>query len=218
MYTSTSETASTNTFCVWPSEAPYKRDPDEVDLVARLQVRDEVAFREIVDRYASKIYRVSCGILGSRDDADEVAQEVFAKIHVSIRGFGGRSSLYGWIYRITVNACYQFLRKKRFKPVYSIDSLDETRGLRMEAIADGYPTPDRTAMQRDFINKLLLCIPDDSRWLIIAKEVEGLSIAELSQMTGLNENTIKGRLFRVRQTLAAAAARLGSQRRSIVST
>jgi DNA-directed RNA polymerase specialized sigma24 family protein len=60
-------------------------------------------------------------------------------------------------------------------------------------------------MQRDFINKLLADVPESGRWLLIAKEVEGFSIAELSQMTKLTENTIECRLFRVRQTLAAAA-------------
>jgi DNA-directed RNA polymerase specialized sigma24 family protein len=60
-------------------------------------------------------------------------------------------------------------------------------------------------MQRDFINRLLADVPEDDRWLLIAKEVDGFSIAKLSQMTGLKGNTIKGRLFRVRQALAAAA-------------
>jgi len=67
--------------------------------------------------------------------------------------------------------------------------------------ADWRPAPDRTAMQRDFINNLLADVAEEDRWLLIAKEVERFSIAELSQMTGLKENTIKGRLFRVRQTL-----------------
>jgi DNA-directed RNA polymerase specialized sigma24 family protein len=72
-------------------------------------------------------------------------------------------------------------------------------------IADWRPIPDRTAMQRDFINNLLADVAEDDHWLLIAKEVEGFSIAELSQMTGLEERTIKGRLFRVRQALATAA-------------
>lgn len=67
--------------------------------------------------------------------------------------------------------------------------------------ADWRPAPDRTAMQRDFINNLLADVAEEDRWLLIAKEVERFSIAELSLMTGLKENTIKGRLFRVRQTL-----------------
>ena len=215
MYATTSET-TTNAFCVWPSEAPFKRhDGNEVELVARLRAGDESAFREIVERYGSKISRVSYGILRNLDDADEIAQEVFAKVYFSIHGFGGRGSLYGWIYRIAVNECYGLLRKKRFKMVYSSESNDDTPDLRMEAIADGRPTPDRTAMQRDFINKLLARIPEDDRWLLISKEVEGFSLAELSEMTGLNKSTIKVRLFRVRQALVAAAARLRSRRTSI---
>ena len=197
MYATMSETANTNAFCVWPNEAPsQKYDPDEVDLVMRLQAHDETAFRKIVERYASRIYRVCYGILGNRHDANDIAREVFAKVHHSLHRFAGRSSLYTWIYRITVNECYGFLRKKRLNTTYSGDSLDD---------AQARPTPDRTAMQRDFINKLLADVPEDDRWMLIAKEVEGFSIAELSQMTGLKEHTIKGRLFRVRQALAAAA-------------
>jgi RNA polymerase sigma-70 factor, ECF subfamily len=212
MYATTSETA-TNALCVWPREAPFKHhNANEVDLVARLQAGDESAFREIVERYASKISRVAYGILRNLDDADEIAQEVFAKVYFSIQGFGGRGSLYGWIYRIALNECYGLLRKKRFKMVYSSESSDDTPDLRMEAIADRRPTPDRTAMQRDFINKLLARIPEDDRWLLISKEVEGFSLAELSEMTGLSENTIKVRLFRVRQSLVAAAARLRPRR------
>lgn len=212
MYATTSETA-TNALCVWPSEAPFKHhNANEVDLVARLQAGDESAFREIVERYASKISRVAYGILRNLDDADEIAQEVFAKVYFSIQGFGGRGSLYGWIYRIALNECYGLLRKKRFKMIYSSESSDDTPDLRMEAIADRRPTPDRTAMQRDFINKLLARIPEDDRWLLISKEVEGFSLAELSEMTGLSENTIKVRLFRVRQSLVAAAARLRPRR------
>ena len=205
MYATTSETANTNAFCVWPNEATSKqREPNDAELVARLQARDETAFREIVERYASRIYRVCYGILGNRDDANDVAQEVFAKVFSSIHGFAGRSSLYAWIYRITVNECYDSCGRNGSHTTYSSDSLDDAQAPRME-IADWRPTPDRTAMQRDFINKLLADVPEGDRWLLIAKEVEGFSIAELSQMTGLKENTIKGRLFRVRQALAAAA-------------
>jgi len=166
----------------------------------RLQARDETAFREIVERYASRIYRVCYGILGNPDDANDVAQEVFAKVFSSIHGFAGRSSLYAWIYRIAVNECYDFLRKKRPITTYSGDALDYAQAPRMET-ADWRPAPDRTAMQRDFINNLLADVAEEDRWLLIAKEVERFSIAELSQMTGLKENTIKKKLFRVRQTL-----------------
>ena len=213
MYAIPTGAVNTNELCAWPRQAPANQHgANEVDLVARLQAGDEKAFREIVERFSPKIYRVCYGILRSREDADEIAQEVFVKVYFSIRGFGGRSSLYSWIYRIAVNECYGFLRKKRIRLVYSSDSQDDMTALRLEAIADGHPTPDRSAMQRDYINKLMARVPEEDRWLLISKEVEGLSVAELSEMTGVNENTIKVRLFRVRQSLIAAAARLRSRR------
>jgi RNA polymerase sigma-70 factor (ECF subfamily) len=146
----------------------------------------EKDFRELVERYASKVYQVSFGILGNRDDADEVAQEVFAKVHSSIYCVGGRSSLHSWILRTTVNECYGFFRKKQ---------------VNLPLI------PDRAGFQRDYINELLAQIPEDDRWMLVSKEVEGFSLGELSQMTGLNESRIKRRLFRTRQSLVAAAAR-----------
>src|ERR1700687_2790465 len=73
MYAMTSETANTGAFCVWPSEAPYRQhNGNEAELVARLRAGDEGAFREIIARYASKISRVSYGILRNLDDADEI--------------------------------------------------------------------------------------------------------------------------------------------------
>jgi len=215
MCATTSDAAKTDSFCVWPSKAPAKRHgANEGELVARLQAGDDRAFREIIGRYASKIYHVSYGIVRNRDDADEIAQEVFTKVYFSIKGFGARSSLYSWIYRIAMNECYGFLRKKRSKSLYANDFPDDELALRMEVV-DGRPTPDRTAMQRDFINKLLARIPENDRWLLISKEVEGFSLAELSEMTGLNESTIKVRLFRIRQALVVAAARSRPRRRSI---
>src|SRR5580704_17053984 len=150
----------------------------------RLQARDETAFREIVENYASKVYRISYGILGNRNDADEIAQEVFAKIYFSSRGFEG-GSRYAWISRITVDECYGFLHKK---PFTAVNSSDEAPPPGREAIQH---RPDRAAMLGNFIHKLLARMPIDDRWLLISKEFDRVSIGELSQMTGLNGNAIK---------------------------
>jgi RNA polymerase sigma-70 factor (ECF subfamily) len=194
-----------------PGAAPCEtlakqRNTPEVELVQRLKVGDEAAFRELVERYESKIHSVIYGILRNRDDADEIAQEVFAKVYFAIKGFGERSSLYTWIYRVAVNECYGYLRKKRFKLVHESDPADDLQSRRVQMISDGRPTPDRVAIQRNWINKLLVRMPEDDRLLLIWKEVEGFSLAELSEMTGLNETTIKVRLFRARQKLIKAAA------------
>jgi RNA polymerase sigma-70 factor (ECF subfamily) len=213
VYATTLETVNPASIPVGPCQAPAKpRDHKEADLVARLKAGDPPAFRELVERYQSKIYRATYGILGNREDADEIAQEVFAKVYVSIGSFGSRSSLYTWIYRIAVNECYGFLRRKRLKVVYESDTADNALSMRIQSVADPRPVTDRAVMQRDFVNKLLARVPEDDRLLLLLKEVEGFSLAELSEMTGLNLNTLKVRLFRTRQRLIKAAAQLESPR------
>ena len=102
------------------------RKTEEAALVRRVQAQDEIAFREIVERYQAKVFSIIYGILRNRNDAEDIAQQVFAKIYFSIKNFDFRSSLLTWIYKITVNECYDYLRKKRVrKLVYESDFSDE---------------------------------------------------------------------------------------------
>jgi RNA polymerase sigma-70 factor (ECF subfamily) len=191
------------------------RNSEEAELVKRVQAHDEMAFREIVERYQSKVFSIIFGILRNRNDAEDIAQQVFAKIYFSIKNFDFRSSLLTWIYRITVNECYDYLRKKRVrKLVYESDFSDED-AKRMEAsepAVDGQQPIDKQLAQRDLIVKLLGKLSEEDRSLMLLKEVEGHSVEELAQMTGLNENTIKVKLFRTRQKLLKAATRLTQAR------
>jgi RNA polymerase sigma-70 factor (ECF subfamily) len=187
------------------------RNTDEAALVRRIQAQDEMAFRQIVERYQAKVFSIIYGILRNRNDAEDIAQQVFAKIYFSIKNFDFRSSLLTWIYKITVNECYDYLRKKRVrKLVYESDFSNE-ESLRMEnsePATDQKPPVDQRLAQRDLILKLLAKVSEEDRSLILLKEVEGHSVEELSQMTGMNENTIKVKLFRARQKLVKAAQRL----------
>ncbi|MGH9582398.1 MAG: RNA polymerase sigma factor [Bryobacteraceae bacterium] len=187
------------------------RTSEEAALIRRVQAQDELAFREIVDRYQAKVFSIIYGILRNRNDAEDIAQQVFAKIYFSISNFDFRSSLLTWIYKITVNECYDYLRKKRVrKLVYESDfSKDESQILaNSEPATDQGPSVAERLAQHDLIFKLLSKISEEDRSLILLKEVEGHSVEELSQMTGMNENTIKVKLFRARQKLVNAAQRL----------
>jgi RNA polymerase sigma-70 factor (ECF subfamily) len=187
------------------------RSTEEAALVRRVQAHDELAFREIVDRYQAKVFSIIYGILRNRNDAEDIAQQVFAKIYFSIKNFDFRSSLLTWIYKITVNECYDYLRKKRVrKLVYESDfsSEDSLRMENSEPATDRAPAVDYRLAQHDLILKLLSKISEEDRSLILLKEVEGHSVEELACMTGMNENTIKVKLFRARQKLVKAAQRL----------
>ena len=183
----------------------------EEDLIRRVQAHDELAFREMVERYQSKVFSIIYGVLRNHNDAEDIAQQVFSKVYFSIRNFDFRSSLLTWIYKITVNECYDYLRKKRVRKLVYESDFSEEDAQRMEAsdpAVDPAAPMDKQLAQRDLVTKLLSKVSEEDRSLIMLKEVEGHSVEELAAMTGLNENTIKVKLFRTRQKLLKAAQRL----------
>ena len=188
----------------------YLNTPEGV-LVSRAQTGEEAAFREIVERYQTKVFSIIHGIVRQRNDTEDIAQQVFAKVYVSIRNFDFRSSLITWIYKITVNECFDYLRKRKVRRlVYESDlSEDEVRRVEnTEPHVDRQLPADSTLASRDYVLKLLSRVSGEERMLLMLKEVEGYSVEELAERTGMNENTIKVKLFRARQKLVKAAQRL----------
>jgi RNA polymerase sigma-70 factor, ECF subfamily len=194
------------------------KNSEEAALVRRVQAGDELAFREIVERFQTKIFSVIYGILRNHNDAEDIAQQVFAKVYFSIRNFDFRSSLLTWIYKITVNECYDYLRKKRVRKLVYESDFSAEDAQRMEAsepAIEQAPAVDIRLANRDLVVQLLAKVSEEDRKLILLKEVEGHSVEELAGMTGLNENTIKVKLFRTRQKLLKAAERLGRFRSAV---
>jgi len=188
----------------------YENTP-EGSLVRRAQSGDESAFREIVERYQSKVFSIIHGIVRQRNDVEDIAQQVFSKVYFSIRNFDFRSSLITWIYKITVNECFDYLRKKKVrKLVYESDmSEDEVRRVEnTEPVVERGARADSTLARRDYIVKLMDKVSSEEKQLLLLKEVEGYSVEELAGMLRMNENTIKVKLFRARQKLVKAAHRL----------
>jgi len=187
------------------------KNTEEAALVKRAQTGDQLAFREVVERYQSKVFSIIYGILRNHNDAEDIAQQVFTKVYFSLRNFDFRSSLLTWIYKITVNECYDYLRKKKVRKLVYESDFSEEDALRMEnsePARDQRPPVDVTLAQRDLAMKLLARLPEEERTLLLLKEVEGHSVEELAEMTGINENTIKVKLFRARQKLLKVAQRL----------
>src|SRR5437762_799419 len=173
------------------------QNTQEGALVRRAQAGDEAAFREIVERYQSKVFSIIHGIVRQRNDVEDIAQQVFTKVYFSIRNFDFRSSLITWIYKITVNECFDYLRKKKVrKLVYESDlSEDEVRRVEnTEPSVDRQPRADENLARRDYVLKLLTRVSEEERMLLMLKEVEGHSVEELAQMTGMNERSDERRV------------------------
>src|SRR6204780_5271417 len=180
-------------------------------LVRRAQEGDQTAFREIVERYQSKVFSIIHGIVRQRNDVEDIPQQVFTKIYFSMRNFDFRSSLITWVYKITVNECFDYLRKKKVrKLVYESDmSEDEVRRVENSETGSGRAVRADTALaRRDYVVKLLERVSSEERDLLMLKEVEGYSVEEMARRLKMNENTIKVKLFRARQKLVKASQRL----------
>ena len=184
-------------------------------LVCRLQAGDEMAYRSLVERYQNRLLNLARGIVGNHEDAEEIAQRVFVSVFLSIGKFGGRSSIFTWMHRIALNECYSTLRAR--KPTVSLETQDADGPIPEHLLSrDPSPNWDNVVMQRDYLNRLMEAIPDRDKQLIFLREVEGMSVAEMAEGTGMSENSVKIRLCRARQRLTRAAAKL--RRREMMRT
>src|ERR1700730_6463078 len=134
------------------------QNSQEGALVRRAQSGDEAAFREIVERYQSKVFSIIHGIVRQHNDVEDIAQQVFAKVYFSIRNFDFRSSLITWIYKITVNECFDYLRKKKVRKLAYESDMSEDEVRRVENSENGSGRgvrTDTTLARRDYVVKLL---------------------------------------------------------------
>lgn len=187
------------------------KNASEADLVGQAKAGDEDAFAEIIDRHQNMVFRVIYRFVRRRIDSEDIAQQVFVKVFYSLKKFDMRSSLSTWIYRIALNESYDYLRKlKSRKLVYEGDMVEQ-EGSFLDTTVRSADTTVSVAEQsenRDYLLKLLSAVSAEDRLLLVKKEVEGLTIEELSELTGLNDNTIKVRLFRARKKMVALAEKL----------
>ena len=177
----------------------------ETALVRNCQSGDPEAFHLLVERYQSRVFSIAHTLVRERADVEDIAQQVFTKVYIHIRDFDFRAALMTWMYRITVNECYNHLRKNRPSRWLRSADMTEEELRQMENTRSTAPAPDRQAELAQTVSFLLGHVSSEERLLLVMKEVEGYSIQDLSKMFAWNENTIKVKLFRARRKLASLA-------------
>jgi RNA polymerase sigma-70 factor, ECF subfamily len=187
-----------------PAAAKAPGTPDDRELVRRAQAGDKEAFEELVRRHQHRVFAVAGGILRRREDVEDVAQQVFVKAYFSLRRFDQRAAFSTWLYKITVNECWDLLRKKKVRPLlYESDLSEEQAGQfsaaeRLESGAQD--VSDKLEAQQQ-VENLLQGLDERDRMMLILKEVEGFAIDEIAEILDLNANTVKVRLFRARRRI-----------------
>ena len=173
-------------------------------LVRAAQKGDKAAFETLVQRHQHRVFAVARGILKRQEDVEDIAQQVFVKAYFSLKRFDQRAAFSTWLYKITVNECWDLLRKRKARPLVYESDFSEEQSRQYAApdreVAHGPDTSDRMAM-RERLEGMLSQLEKRDRAMLVLKEVEGFSVEEIADSMGLNANTVKVRLFRARRRI-----------------
>lgn len=163
------------------------------------------AFEELIRDYKKSAYNIALRVLRNVEDAEDISQEALIKVYKNIQNFNMQSTFKVWMYRIVVNTCLDFKRKKKFK-TYSIDEdiyLGENKEVHRQ-IADNANNPD-VLIDKNYTNNVvndsLNKLDDDFKTIIILRDIQGFSYNEISEILSLSLGTVKSRLNRARKNL-----------------
>ena len=183
--------------------------PVDAELIERARAGDDAAFNEIVVACRRRVLGTIARLIGRREDVEDVGQQVFLRLYLSLDQLRTPDVFDPWLYRLTVNAAYDYLRRQRRRSEMRMADLPEQVVQSADAAAGGLRQQEETekAKIREFVQGLLASVSESDRTLLILKEVEGLSLKELERIYDVKENALKVRLFRARQRVLKALAK-----------
>jgi RNA polymerase sigma-70 factor (ECF subfamily) len=201
-------------------DVPELDETSEARFIERLAARDERAFNDLVEAYEQRVFRLLFRMLGRRDEAEDMAQEVFVQVFKAIGQFRGDSKLGTWIYRIAVNLCknrIKYLSRRHsgdedeLEPAAERAPLNEGKGVtfgetsRPDHLLEGFEV-------ERIVKECITELDADFREVLVLRDVEDLTYEELCEVTGLPDGTVKSRLHRARSMLRKAVElRLGDK-------
>ncbi len=178
-------------------------------LIRRLQQRDERAFEEVVRLYQHKVFNLVYRMLGNREEAEDVAQEVFVTVFKSIDSFRGEAKFSTWLYRIAANHCknrMKYLGRRSYKSTGELDEAAEREmyaspNSQLRPHVDGPDAVLEGLQLERMVQEGIASLDEEHRELIVLRDVEDLSYDEIGSITKLAEGTVKSRLHRARMAL-----------------
>jgi len=163
----------------------------DADLVSAAQAGDVSAFDQLVSRHQERVFTLAYHIFGNAEDAADVQQETFLRAWTKLRDFRGQAAFATWLHKITVNVSIS--RKRKFRRFFSLGQ-DETPA------CDADPTDcQERLVNAVVVRELLADIPVSHRTLLVLREVEGMSIKEIADVTGSSVDAVRKKLWRVRK-------------------
>lgn len=178
----------------------------DFELIKRAQAGEASAFNDVVLAYRRRILGTIARLIGRPEDVEDVGQEVFMRLYFSLDQLRTAEVFEPWLYRLTVNACYDYLRRHRRRMEARMADLSEQQVSMADALASNKADQDQAQRRktRETVDGLLAAVSEEDRILLTLKEVEGLSLKEMEKIYHVNENALKVRLFRARQRVLKA--------------
>jgi RNA polymerase sigma-70 factor (ECF subfamily) len=190
---------------------PARAPPDDPALLTRLKRRDPTAFETLARTEQDRVYELCLRMVGDREEAYDLTQEIFVSVHENLPRFRQDSRVSTWIFRIAKNHCLnrlKYLKRRGRGRQYSFADVSEDA---LQRAVGEPPRPDAALIaqkERGLLHKALARIDEEQRLLVVLRDVEGLSYEEIVAITDLPEGTVKSRLHRAREKLAALVAEM----------
>ncbi|MBM4161192.1 MAG: sigma-70 family RNA polymerase sigma factor [Ignavibacteria bacterium] len=193
-------------FPPWQSFIPQtlvKQTADDFQLVEAFRSGDERAFEQIIRRYQHQVANIIYLTLGSREEIEDLSQEVFIRVYKSLDRFEFDASLYSWIYRIAVNLCIDEIRRRKIRKAVSLEFFTERRLEEEKKSKDKATAADpllREEKQQVIVDALQKLSPGH-RAVLLLREYEDLSYVEIARTLHISPQAVKSRIFRAREEL-----------------
>ncbi|MDE2059100.1 MAG: sigma-70 family RNA polymerase sigma factor [candidate division NC10 bacterium] len=196
-----------------PAEKWREASEREAHLIRRAQEGDQEAFEALLRLHDRHVCAIIGSFLRRKQDVEDLAQDVFLKAYLAIRRFRPGAPFAPWLRRITVNTCYDHLRKIRRHPEVTFTDLGEPERDFMHILVEkGYPSLGNQRLDqvaaRDLAERILAGLAPKDRLVITLREVHGLEIAEIASAIGCSRAAAKVRLWRARRAMQTGLQRL----------
>ena len=192
------------------------RNWKEQDIIEALQQGNPAALESVMAKYQTKVYNTALGIVKNANDAQEVTQDVFLTVFRKADKFQGNSSLFTWIYRITVNYSFMKIRSRRKEPHLPIEEISQRRDADEAFLAAVLPdkrkAADETLMEREFATRILRHsreLPDKYRDVFLLRDLQNYSNEEVGRLLNLSVAAVKSRIHRARNFIRERLAQTG---------
>jgi RNA polymerase sigma-70 factor (ECF subfamily) len=175
------------------------------EVVRACQRGEAGALDALVRASYADVYALAYRLVRDRDEAADVTQEVFVRVMKSVVGFRGESAFGTWLHRVTVNTALTALRKRSRRTMPGREAFGMPDSL--HDVVDPDAGPEERAERAELLARAeaaVAALPESSRTIVVLRDVEGLSTAEVAAQTGLSETAVKVRLFRARERLRAS--------------